>query len=600
MELSTLRLRLKQFERSSTVREKRMSFFQQQTSDTQQSLQATTYQFESTISRLQDTEQRLEAAKVSLSQNEEIVHQLEKTTHDQKCKLDEILSERESLAAEMKDSYAENVKLQKRLKTSTEKVEKLQQENRQLIEQLQNIRHGSTENHDSKSRIGDQAIIEIEKEVNKNKTEVDRLQNLVLMMSNRHVQVQAQLTFFQQQAQQLQLQLDQSHQESTSDRLNYNNDNNTPVPHWANSTTTATTTTTTTARKHGSLMMDESTLSSLLTSVASVAATSHSRRTKPTRRYTVNAPRKDGELTLEQRKCEFLMDQISVLQRGYDALRQEKVTLELQIDLMQRQHQYHQQQRQKRRESQRRTLGQEQSKALSNALAIMVTSSPVSPGPLSAIPSTPLLPTISAAEQEKEKARIQYELEQAQIKAQQEAQEREAQRLAAKAAAEEAEKEAIRLKRAKSLHLKETLASLESKRDRTDSRNILFSKSEELKHLEHFRLANDLQQSDFRSSTDSTKNFSNAAAIRASRRVASPFSPGARSSSNASSPLSSSSPSPFSAITTPSPLSSHSSQEKQLAKYTHSSKNQQALHHLPSHAYKIEQCSCCLGAMIEL
>ncbi|KAF9354746.1 hypothetical protein BGX26_007398 [Mortierella sp. AD094] len=598
-ELSTLRLRLRQSERSSTVREKRLSLFQQQTSDTQQSLQAATLQFESTFSQLRDTEQKFNEMKTSLAHSEDLVCQLEETNQEQKCKLDEILSERESLTMEMKDSHAENTKLQKRIKTSTEKVEKLQQENRQLIEQLERLRTEATQKpatQPGSTERGGRDAIELEKEVNKYRAEVERLQDIVLMMSNRHVQVQAQLTFFQQQAQQLEHQLDQSHQ-STPDHSN-SNANKAPVLHWTNSSTT----TTTTARKHGSLMMGESTLTSLLTSVASVAATSHSRRAKPTRRFTVNAPRKDGELTLEQRKCEFLMDQISVLQRGYDSLRQEKVTLELQIDLMQRQHQYHQQQRQKRRESQRRTLGHEQSTALSNALAIMVSSSPISSGAnaLSAIPSTPLLPTISAAEQEREKARIQYELEQAQVRAQKEAQEKETQRLAAKAAAEEAEREAIRLKRAKSLHLKETLASLESKRDRTDSRNIQFSSSEELKHLEHLRLINDQQQPQYRSSTESGKNVSNAAAIRASRRVASPFSPDSRQSSNSSSSSSSSSPSPLSAITTPSPLSFHSTQNKQAAKYTHSSKNQLAASHLPSYTNKIEQCSCCLGAMIEI
>ncbi|KAG0019298.1 hypothetical protein BGZ80_006014 [Entomortierella chlamydospora] len=589
-ELSTLRLRLKQSERSSNAREKRMSIFQHQTSDTQQSLQAATLQFESTSTQLWDTEQKLNDMKTSLAHSDDLVRQLEATNHEQKCKLDEILSERESLVTEMKDSYAENTKLQKRIKTSTERVEKLQKENRQLIEQLDRLRSEATQKPDTQPNSverGGRGAIELEKEVNKYKAEVGRLQDLVLMMSNRHVQVQAQLTFFQQQAQQLEHQLDQSHQDSTT---------KTPVLHWTNSSTA----TTSTARKHGSLMMGESTLASLLTSVASVAATSHSRRTKPTRRYTVNAPRKDGELTLEKRKCEFLMEQISVLQRGYDSLRQEKVTLELQIDLMQRQHQYHQQQRQKRRESQRRTLGHEQSTTLSNALAIMVSSPPNSSGAnaLSAIPSTPLLPTISAAEQEREKARIQYELEQAQVRAQKEAQEKEAQRLAAKAAAEEAEREAIRLKRAKSLHLKETLASLESKRDRSDSRNIQISSSEELKHLEHLRLINDQQQAQCRSSTESGKKVSNTAALRASRRVASPFSPGNRQSDNSSS-SSSGSPSPLSAITTPSPLSFHSTQNKQAAKYTHP-KNQLAVSHLPSYTYKIEQCSCCLGAMIEI
>ncbi|KAI8605778.1 hypothetical protein EDD21DRAFT_362703 [Dissophora ornata] len=611
-ELSALRLRLKRSERSSTFREKRLSLFQQQSSDTQQSLQSLMLQYETTLSQLQDSQQELSEAKVTLSNNKDLIRQLENTTQEQESKLCEILTERETLSAEMMESYTENTKQQKRLNTSTEKVERLQQENRQLIEQLKELRtkvvevSGAqldvVESLDREKTRGGQAVIELEKEVNKYKAEVDRLQDLVLMMGNRHVQVQAQLSFFQQQAQQLQQQLDQSQQQTSfANSLEHTAGTSSNKAHSPNSSTTATST----AAKHGSLIMGDSTLTSLLTSVASVAATSHSRRTKLARRFTVNAPRKDGELTLEQRKCEFLMDQISVLQRGYDALRQDKVTLELQLDLMQRQHQYHQQQRQKRRDSQRRTLGHEQSSALSKALAIMVSSSTSTPSAsaasgLSTIPSTPLLPTISAAEQEREKARIQYELEQAQIRAQKEAEEKELQRLAAKAAAEEAEREAIRLRRAKSIHLKETLASLESKRTRSDSATIQFSSSEELKHLENFRLANEQSQV--------SGSFHSAAAARASRRMVSPFSSSSRSSSMSPSFPS---PSPLSAITTPglsssssssSPSSlSHSLQAKQLVPYTHSSKHQHsASQSHQAYTYNIDQCSCCLGPMIEI
>ncbi|KAF9435132.1 hypothetical protein BGZ76_006840 [Entomortierella beljakovae] len=588
-ELSSLRLKLKQSEQSSTVREKRLSLFQQQSSDAQQSLQTTTLQYESTFSELRNTHRKLSESVAVLTSNEIVIQNLESTTQDQKAKIDEMLAEREAMTIEMKESYAENAKINKRLKASTEKTEKLQQENRQLIEQLEMLKSMpeavTQDTSDEKNESDD-----------KHKAEIDRLQILVLMMSNRHVQMQAQLTFFQQKAQQLQLHLDQSHPYPFPGQNN-GCENKSPELQWnRNSSSTLSTP----VKKHGSLMMDESTLTSLLTSVASVAATSPSRRTKPTRRFTVNAPRKDGELTLEQRKCEFLMDQISALQRGYDTLRQEKVTLELQIDLMQRQHQYHQQQRQKRRESQGRTIGHEQSKSLSNALAIMV-ASPVSSGisALSPVPATPLLPTISAAEQEREKARIQYELEQAQIRAQRVAQEKEAQKLAAKAAAEEAEREAIRLRRVKSLHLKETLASLESK---TDNRNVQFSSSEELKHLEQFRLVTEEQQ---RLSSESSKVFSNAATIRASRRIVSPFSPGNRLSPASLSPLSpmslsSNSPSSLSNTAVSSPLSSHSLHERQHTKYTPSSR-QQASNLLHSHyTYDIEQCSCCFGTLIEI
>ncbi|KAG0279080.1 hypothetical protein BGZ95_002311 [Linnemannia exigua] len=582
-ELSALRTRLKRSERSSTLREKRLSIFQQQSTDSQQSLHSLKTQYDTTFAQLQQTQRDLISAQSSLSTKEAMVRHLEAMTEEQESQLKEVLTDREAMTAEMMESHAENAKQQKRLKSSTDKVEKLQQENRQLIDQLRELRAKVVDVSDAKldametlsrekARDG-KTIQELEKESTKNRIEIDRLQELVMNMGNRHVQVQAQLSFFQQQAIQLQQQLDLSMDNETTGAGSV-------------------------ATKHSSVVLADGALSSLLSSVATVATTSLTRRSKPTRRFTVNAPRKVDDLTMEQRKCQFLMDQIAVLQRGYDSLRQEKVTLELQIDLMQRQHQYHQQQRQKRRESQRRTLGHEQSVALANSLAILVKSpSSQSPPPassrLSAAPSTPLLPTISAAEQEREKARIQHELEQAQIRAQQQAQEQELQRQAAKVAAEEAEREAIRLRRAKSIHLKETLASLESRRGRSDSRDIQFSPSEELKHLEHLRLASDDHPASAASQQQqmsmSQQSFQNAAAARASRRIGSPLSMRSMSSS----PLAMSSPSSGS-----SPSSSSSKQSSAAAHYTHSSSSHRAAGFAPT--YSIEQCSCCIGNIIEL
>ncbi|ORZ11759.1 hypothetical protein BCR41DRAFT_356889, partial [Lobosporangium transversale] len=136
------------------------------------------------------------------------------------------------------------------------------------------------------------------------------------------------------------------------------------------------------------------------------------------------------------------------------------------------------------------------------------------------------------------------------------------------AAAEEAEREAIRLRRQKSIHLKETLASLEAKVDRSESaRAIRFSDSEELKHLEHLRLLNEQQeqqrqqqQQQQKSSWEGINIFQNAVAARASRGFMSPFKQHHRSSSSTllSSPSPAASPSPLSA------------------------------------------CSCCLGSIIEL
>ncbi|KAI1299059.1 hypothetical protein EDD11_006557 [Mortierella claussenii] len=607
-ELSALRTRLKRAERSSFIQEKRLGLFQQQSTDTQQSLQSVKTQHKSTLAKLQVTQHELGQAKSTLILKDQCVQQLKSINQEQEGQMTEIILEREVLSTEMKISGAENKRLQKRLQTSTEKVEKLQQENRQLIEQLQELRSKATEVSDA--QLGTEETLDREKirnamelQASKHKAEVDRLQNLVLMMGNRHVQVQTQVEFFQQQAQQLQQQLGRFEAETLGlNRQDHYNSSMSCFPM-----------TSTSASKTGSSAIDDSTLTSLLTSVASVAATPHCRRTRPIRRFTVNASRRDGELTLEQRKCEFLMDQISVLQRGYDSIRQEKVTLELQLDLLQRQHQYHQQQRQKRRDSQRRTLGQEQSAALSNALAIMVSNGPMAASgssALSVIPSTPLLPTISAAEQEREKARIQYELEQAQIRSHREAEEKEAQKQAAKAAAEEAEREAIRQRRAKSLHLKETLASLEAKHERSDSRTIHFSASDELKHLEQLRLIQD-QPQPLTTGSENAK-FQNSTAIRASRRMVSPLS---LSSNHPSSAISS--PSPASvcspSFTSPSPsMAAREDNSFAASHYTPQHQRQSAYYTHPSHhghyrqavraayTFDIEQCSCCLGPMIEL
>ncbi|KAG0287916.1 hypothetical protein BGZ96_008220 [Linnemannia gamsii] len=587
-ELSALRTRLKRSERSSTLREKRLSIFQQQSTDSQQTLQSLKTQYDTTLTQLQQAQGDLVSAQSSLSTKDAMVRHLEVTTLEQESQLKEVLADREALTAEMMESHNENAKQQKRLKNSTDKVEKLQQENRQLIEQLRELRTkvvdvsdaklDAMENMSREKAIDGKTIQELEKETVKSRIEIDRLQDLVMNMGNRHVQVQAQLSFFQQQAIQLQQQLDLY--STTLDGTSL------AGGEAAGGGSVAT--------KHSSLVLADGALSSLLSSVATVATTSLNRRSKPTRRFTVNAPRKVDDLTMEQRKCQFLMDQVAVLQRGYDSLRQEKVTLELQIDLMQRQHQYHQQQRQKRRESQRRTLGHEQSVALSKSLAIMVNNSnSTSPSPSSSgsvlgpVPSTPLLPTISAAEQEREKARIQHELEQAQIRAHQQAQEQELQRQAAKVAAEEAEREAIRLRRAKSIHLKETLASLESRRGRTDSRDIQFSPSEELKHLEHLRLANDGHPASQPQQTMSQQHQNlQSAAARASRRIGSPMSMRS-SSSSPKSPLAMS-------CSSSSPSSSSKQSTASAAHYTH----HRAAGYVPT--YSIEQCSCCIGNIIDI
>ncbi|KAG0085353.1 hypothetical protein BGZ93_000710, partial [Podila epicladia] len=627
-ELSSLRARLKRSERSSTVREKRLSIFQQQSTDAHHVLNTLRQQHEVTVEQLKDAQSEMAQAKTQLQSHTELIQRLEAQTQDQESQLKEVLVDRDSLSMEMMEAHSDNAKFMKRLQTSTDKVEKLQLENRHLIEQLRELRAKVVAVSDEKLELseildrerhrGNQASLELENVVARYKAEVEKLQDLVLMMGNRHVQVQAQLQFLQQQAQQ-HLQPRPQQQQIEASSTSTTNEHMALVRNSIRSSTNITTTpTTSTSSKHGSLMLGDGAIASIL---ASVATSSASRRSKPTRRFTVNASHQEAPLTLEQRKCEFLMDQITVLQRGYDTLRQEKVTLELQVDLMQRQHQYHQQQRQKRRESQRRTLGSEQSAQLTAALANMGTlASPVvapqspfaAPNPLS------ILTRIPSSE----------ELKQAQLRAQKEleAQEKEKERLAAeakrKAAAEEAARqEAIRMKKIKDLHLKEALASLESKRGRSDSRNVTFTSSEELKHLEHLRLTHAEEKAPLASPVNSA--FQSAANARASRRIASPKAAAvfAATSTPPPSPFFASAVSPFfsssSPLTTaPTPASSFSSAYapeppvgssstsssplKQVAHtpYTHANAG-------PARAYShseldIQQCSCCIGGMIEI
>ncbi|KAF9301491.1 hypothetical protein BGZ74_006628 [Mortierella antarctica] len=637
-ELSSLRARLRHSERSSTVREKRLSIFQQQSTDTHHVLNTLRQQHEVTVDQLKDAQREMSQAKTQLQSQKELIQRLEAQTQDQESQLKEVLVDRDSLSMEMMEAHSDNAKFLKRLHTSTDKVEKLQLENRHLIEQLRELRAKVVAVSDEKLELseildrerhrGNQASLELERVVARYKAEVEKLQDLVLMMGNRHAQVQAQLQFLQQQAQQhLQQrpQQQQQQQQIVASSILTTNEHKALVRNSVRSSTNITTTPTTSTSstsKHGSLMLGDGAIASIL---ASVATSSASRRSKPTRRFTVNASHQEAPLTLEQRKCEFLMDQITVLQRGYDTLRQEKVTLELQVDLMQRQHQYHQQQRQKRRESQRRTLGSEQSAQLSAALANMGTlASPVvapqspfaTPGPLS------ILTRIPSSE----------ELKQAQLRAQKEleAQEKEKERLAAeakrKAAAEEAARqEAIRMKKIKDLHLKEALASLESKRGRSDSRNVTFTSSEELKHLEHLRLTHAEEKGPMASLPNSA--FQSAANARASRRIAPPKAVAvfATTSTPPPSPFFASAASPFfsssSPLTTaPTPASSFSSAYAPEAPVVSSSSSssssssplKQVTHtpytHAsagPARAYNhseldIQQCSCCIGGMIEI
>lgn len=596
------------------MREKRLSIFQQQSTDAHHVLGTLRQQHEVTVDQLKDAQREMAQATTQLQSQKDLIERLESQTQDQESQLKEVLLDRDSLSMEMMEAHSDNAIFLKRLRTSTDKVEKLQQENRHLIEQLRELRAKVVAVSDEKLELtvildrekhrGNQASLELERVVARYKAEVEKLQDLVLVMGNRHAQVQAQLQFLQTQN------LRPQQQRETLSSISTTNEHKALARNSVRSSTNTTPITPSTSSKHGSLMLGDGAIASIL---ASVATSSASRRSKPTRRFTVNASHQEAPLTLEQRKCEFLMDQITVLQRGYDTLRQEKVTLELQVDLMQRQHQYHQQQRQKRRDSQRRTLGSEQSTQLSTALANIVSSPTAAPqSPFATAPgSLSILTRIPSSE----------ELKQAQLRAQKEleAQEKEKERVAAeakaKAAAEEAARqEAIQMKKLKDIHLKEALASLESKRGRSDSRNVTFTSTEELKHLEHLRLTHTEE-----AMSPVNSAFQSAVSARASRRIASPKSVAvfAATSTPPPSPFYASAVSPFFSSssplsTAPTPASSFSSAYAPEAPVVSSSSPLKQVTHTPythasapARAYShseldIQQCSCCIGGMIEI
>ncbi|GJJ74350.1 hypothetical protein EMPS_06708 [Entomortierella parvispora] len=498
-----------------------------------------------------------------------------------------------------------------------------------------------------------------DEEVRKSRVEVERLQDLVLVMGRKHLQAQAQLAFLQQQTQ-------WPATPTSTPGSPFGPQTPTPMSPFGSIQ----------GGPRSAALVPDLSQASLLASIAAVAGTTlNATREKPHRRFTLQTKNlKEDELTVEQRKCEFLMDQIANLQRGYDALRQEKSTLEIQLDLMHRQHQYHQQQRQKRRSSQRRTLGHDQTAALSLALSGLPQGGSRASrhgeyNPLSGIPATPPMSATSSffstpEAQAQEVARIQYELTQAQLREEEEERRVHEQRRAA----EKAEQEARRLRRQKSMHLKEALASLESKRNRSDNGLGQFSSSEDLKHLEQLQLFSPLQQSPGKSLQAQLSlqesgqqqqqqqqhhhqqqqlppksppprlqlspvglTFQNAAAAAAAagRKILSPFSPRVESeprriSSSASSDTAPRSPRLSTAASSPaltttssassSPPTSVSSSfssstqstKQQAAPYTQRVENSETplktrrARPSPSHTYDIEQCSCCIGVMIEL
>ncbi|KAG0365298.1 hypothetical protein BGZ54_006682, partial [Gamsiella multidivaricata] len=385
-ELSELRNRFQRSEQHLTVREKRLSQAQQKSHNTEQSLRTLKQQHEMTLIRLSKVQAEATQSRTLLEEKHKEIQELKTQVQHQARDLKEAVMERDSLSLEMVDCHADNAKFLRRLRTSNDKTDQLQDENRHLIEQLRELRARIVEILDERAKLSDtlgreryragQAALELERVVARYRDEVERLQDLVLAMGHKHVQVQRQLAFLQQQAQ-AQMQMGQKqqlaiehpdsqgqeqaqalvHRPSSASSALYSPSTHSSVTGGASSHSTSA------LSSHGGLVLGDGALASIL---SSVAASSHSRRSKPTRRFTMNALPKEAPQTLEQRKCELLMDQITVLQRGHDNLRQEKITLELQLDLMQRQHGFQQQQRERRRGPQRKALvtGTESSKGL--------------------------------------------------------------------------------------------------------------------------------------------------------------------------------------------------------------------------------------------
>ncbi|KAG0283927.1 hypothetical protein BGZ96_011708 [Linnemannia gamsii] len=392
-ELSSLRILVQQQEQTLTVREKRLSQYQQQSSNSQVSLQTLKHQHELVLAQLSKAHADSSQLRSQLETTSTENRQLRTQVQDQKRELREVTLDRDSLSLEMVECHTDNAKFLKRLRGSTDMLGSLQDENRSLIEQLRELRARVTDLTEDKSKLSEtlekerhrtnHAALEVEAVVRRYRDEVERLEDLVLAMGHKHVQTQAQLSFLQniQQEQHQQRAIQQAESSSSSSQSKSSRDDHGRafIHHHKHPSESFTTSSTLQdliqshpsllsqpqQTSHGGLVLGDGALASIL---SSVAASSHSRRFKPTRRFTVNGAaqqqqqrqQQDAPLTLEQRKSKFLMDQITVLQRGYDALRQEKITLELQLDQMQRQYEYQQQQRQRRRSSMRRTLGSEQ------------------------------------------------------------------------------------------------------------------------------------------------------------------------------------------------------------------------------------------------
>ncbi|KAF9362581.1 hypothetical protein BGX34_005880 [Mortierella sp. NVP85] len=334
-ELSELRSQLQQSEESLATREQSLKQAQQQCFHTQQSLQTLKQQYEITLIQLTTSQADTTLWKTQLTDQDNEIQDLKNRVRDLSQELKEVTMDRDSLSFEMTDCHADNAKFLKRLRAANVTVDSLQEENRHLIEQLRGLRAKTGEISEEKRRLQEtldrerhlagQAALDLEKVVMRYKGEVERLQDLVLAMGHKHVQAQGQLEFLQERARAHWQPLTIEHGDHSRDTRQPMEQSQGPIHHSSLS-------------EHNGSALSDSGLKSIL---SSVAASSHSQRSKPTRRFTVNASHPTIPLTLEQRKHDLLMDHIMVLQRGYDTLREEKVSLESQLDSVQRELQFH-------------------------------------------------------------------------------------------------------------------------------------------------------------------------------------------------------------------------------------------------------------------
>ncbi|KAG0262123.1 hypothetical protein BG011_000320 [Mortierella polycephala] len=568
---------------SATVHEKHLS----------QSLQTLKHQHERTLAHLSKAQTDVASLRTQLDEKEQSLQQLQSRMQERTQELKEVLLDRDSLSQEMMECHTDNAKFLKRLRGSSDAVERLQIENRHLIDQLRESRAKVAEISEAKARVtvalerersrAQQAALDLERVVVRYKDEVERMQDLVLAMGHKHVQVQAQFSSLQQaharaqsqaQAQAPSQALDQEEQkqplaivagESTVTQEQGLFDLTTvnrPSSTTASTSSTKASSLPSQKQQHESFVLGDGALASILTSIAS---STHSRRSKPTRRFTVNASSNSSSyshnrhqaftpLTLEQRKHEFLMDQITVLQRGYDSVRQEKITLELQLDMVQKQHQYNEQQRHKRQDSERKALGHHYPQKDIHM--------PAHQQNYDNLPHYQL----SCASKGQSPDNTDYTDIQQQHHKRITEQGEEKQYHGAPSITEEdtdARKEAERVKQVKALQIQETLASLESRHDgvdRSNSHGSTASSHEELKHLGHLRSRIESAGADAVSSVSKSTRSS--------------------PSTRQQTPL-----------------------QQQLLHSPHM--HHQQHHHRPFCGYDqvewdVQQCSCCMGGLIEL